>query len=343
MRNLATPTYGRLAAGGVIALAAAGCLSGEDIDLGRNLDASARSTPTSEGGPSPGLDQSLRAMIEAPMGTVCAGGCVPLSGWATGGGGSYTYTWGQDAGEGQGPIEVCPATTTTYDLAVASPTSDVMATASLTITVIACDGGEPNPMVDAGDPQATAPPDAATTPVCISNPSFEGPVATGPVGPSGLPQTTTPQGWEACSGTPSVDPTVSPLPALNGKSYIGLPVGTGTFTDSTSSLGTALCSTLQPGVEYSFCINLGVAFTGAAVPQTPLAPSLEIWGGTGPCDKAEKLWTSPAITLANSWMNNCANFFPLYPDTNIVLVPTETTVTGTSSLSYVIVDNIVGP
>ena len=137
---------------------------------------------------------------------------------------------------------------------------------------------------------------------------------------------------------------MSLLPANEGKSYVGLPVGSGTFSDLTSSIGTTVCSPLQPGVEYSFCVDLGVAVGAVTAPEEVPAPDLELWGGTNPCELGELLWTSPAITNADSWSKECASFFPTQAISNIVLVPSVPMATGMGSWSYVIVDNIVaGP
>jgi hypothetical protein len=101
---------------------------------------------------------------------------------------------------------------------------------------------------------------------------------------------------------------------------------------------------LQPGVEYSFCVDLGVAVGAVMAPEEGPAPDLQLWGGTSPCELGELLWTSPAITNADSWSKECASFFPTQAISNIVLVPSVPTATGTGSWSYVIVDNIVaGP
>jgi hypothetical protein len=347
MHDLSTRSYRSLAAGSLLAMATTGCLSGENIDLGRDLDANGEPPPSAsaEADSSEVQDQSLAAVIRARAGTLCAGSCEALSVHATGGGGAYTYHWDDDAGDGADAEEVCPSTTTTYSVDVGSAVSDIMANASLTITVVACDAGAPGSSPDAGGAQPGADQDAETAPVegpCVSNPSFDGPPVTGPVGPSGTPPTTTPPDWQTCMGYPTVDPIVSPLPALDGKTYVGLPVGSGMFQDVTSSLGQTLCAPLEPGVEYSFCIDVAVAFTGAmATPGTP-PPQLEIYGGNSPCDAPTLLWTSPPITSADSWTKDCPDFFVTAPMTNIVLVPTQGAGPGTGSWSYVIIDNIVG-
>jgi hypothetical protein len=348
MRTHSTRSYGWTAAG-VIALAGAGCLSGENIDLGHNLDASAPSTPpaSSDAGSSQVQDQPLGAQIRvAPRGTICAGQCVQLSVVPTGGGGSYMYHWGEgeDGGDDAGPIDVCPVTTTTYSVIVSAAESDIVANATLTITVVACDAGAPDSTADAGGTQPTGAQDADTPvePLCVPNPSFDGVATTGPVGPPGSPATTTPPQWQACEGYPSVDPAESPLPLEDGKSNVGLPVGTGTFSDFTSSLGTTLCNPLEPGVEYYFCVDVAVAFNDAVVPPGFSPPTLQIRGGTSACDQSVPLWTSPPITSTASWTKDCANFFSPQPVSNIVLVPSETAAAGTSSWSYVIVSDIVG-
>jgi hypothetical protein len=332
--------------GTLAAAGAAGCLTGEDLTLGHDVDASARV----EGGSPAVQDESLGASIETPpgtTGTICAGQCVPLHAAATGGDGSYTYTWDDDAGGSEGPDnDVCPTTTTTYSVIVGTTASEVGATASLTITVIACDAGGSGSAPDSEAPSPTSSSqDAETAPggVCVTNPSFEGATVTGTVTP-GVPPTAVPMDWVACMGDPTVDPTLSPLPAETGGSFVGLPVGSGMFADVTASLGTTLCATLQPG-EYSFCIGVGVAFSGAP-PQDAPAPVLQIWGGSSPnspCDKEKLLWTSDPISNTDAWAKVCPSFFATEAITNIILVPTVAATIGTGLLSYVIVDDIVAP
>jgi hypothetical protein len=231
---------------------------------------------------------------------------------------------------------------------VGTTDSEVGATASITIAVVPCDAGASG---SAPDSEAPSPGsnsrDAETAPVeglCVTNPSFEGASVTGSV-TQGVPQTALPTDWQACMGDPTVDPTVSPLPAETGKSYVGLPVGSGMFADLTASLGTTLCATLEPGVEYSFCIDVSVAFSGTP-PQDAPTPTLQLWGGTSPCNQGELLWTSAPISNTDALAKVCANFFlPAASEaiTNIVLVPSVAAATGTGLWSYVIVDDIVGP
>jgi hypothetical protein len=353
MRSPSNRRYLRPAAVTLIALAGGGCLSGEDLDLGHDLDASTQSNPhaTTEGGSPQVQDQSLTASISIdPLTeTICAGSCVELQVYAMGGGGSYSYKWEDDAGTGAGPDQVCPATTTTYSVFVTAPASDVGANATCMITVVPCDGGAPGSATDSGAAMPTGALDdaqTAPTPLCIQNPSFEGATVTGPVGPPGTPPTTTAPDWQACKGTPTVDPTVGTLPVPNGKSYVGLPVGAGTLSGFTSSLGTTLCSPLEPGVEYSICVDVAVAFPSATVPQGFPAPMLQLWGGTegtSACDESELLWTSPPITNTTSSTKDCGTFLLTTSDpvSNIVLEPIVSAVVGTGAWSYVIIDNIV--
>lgn len=65
------------------------------------------------------------------------GDCTTISATATGGNGTYTYTWNPDIGKGAGPHKVCPAKTTTYTVVAGSsgncgPIND---TATVTVTV----------------------------------------------------------------------------------------------------------------------------------------------------------------------------------------------------------------
>lgn len=336
--------------GSLAAAGAAGCLTGQNLSLGHDVDGSVPALPpaTVEGGSPAVQDESLGATIKAPpTGTICLGQCVTLQAQATGGESSstYTYTWNQDAGADAGPsIVVCPVATTNYEVIVGTTASELGATASVTIMVDpSCDAGASGSAPDSEAPPMSNSLDAETTPggICVSNPSFEGATVTGPI-TSGVPPTAVPMGWVACTGDPTVDPTLSPLPAETGKSFVALPVGSGMFADLTASLGTTLCATLQAGVEYSFCIGVSVAF-GDEPPQDAPAPSLRLWGGSSSCDKGEVLWTSDPISNTDAWLQICPSVFPTEEITNIVLEPMLPSTTGTGVFSYVIIDDIVEP
>ena len=345
------PNARRFATAMVIAAATDACLSGENVSLGRNVDAGAAglastldATPAQDGGPS-----LISAAISATTGTLCKGGCMDLVATVSGGSPPYAYSWGQGLGEGPGPKSVCPLATTTYSVVVSSSSSEQQSTASAMVTVTACDAGSglsrpdasaPPPPSDAGPPTNAA--------LCVSNPSFEGPTMIGTSGPPGVLPTAAPPQWRVCLGDPDVDPSVSLQPASDGSSYVGLAVGSGTFSNMSESVGTTLCAPLQAGVHYSFCIDLGVGVRGVMPvvtgPGTP-SPALEMWGGKAPCNEDELLWTSTPITNADSWTKVCGSFVPsqVYPD--IVLIPAQaSTVVGPGIWSYVIVDHIVaGP
>lgn len=66
--------------------------------------------------------------------TICAGDNANLSASATGGDGSFTYTWDNSVGVNQTPT-VSPITTTTYTVSVTDGCETPAATASVTITV----------------------------------------------------------------------------------------------------------------------------------------------------------------------------------------------------------------
>jgi hypothetical protein len=317
------------------------CVTNEGVDLGHNVAA---------GTPSASLDDAsftddggaalMSAAITATKGTVCAGECADLVATASGGRAPYSYAWGQGLGEGAGPKVVCPAATETYSVIVGSVNSEEQSTASATITVVACDAGAvAPPSRDAGQGAA----DAGAT-FCVPNPSFEGPTMVGTSGPPGVAPTAAPPQWQVCMGTPDVDPSVSLLPASDGKSYVGLAVGS-MGPSSTEAIGTTLCEPLRAGAQYSFCLDLGLGVLGLMNPPGVLSPVLQIWAGGAPCSQDELLWTSPPITNNDSWKKVCGSFVPSQSRTNLVLVPAEGGATvGAGALSYVIVDDIVaGP
>jgi hypothetical protein len=342
------------------ALATAGalgaCLTGEIVDLGRNLEGGVPSLANT------GLDATLlseggapifSAAISATMGTICEGACVELLATASGLPGPYAYQWGQGLGTGAGPKPVCPVATTTYSVTVSPTTSEQQSTASAMIVVVACDSGTspaPPPPHDAGGP-APPPSDSGGPPtaaLCVSNPSFEGTPTIGTNIPPGIPPTAAPPQWQVCLGDPDIDPSLSLLPASDQKTYVGLAVGTGTFSNMAESLGTTLCAPLQAGTHYSFCIDLAIGIQGVtsvAPPPGSPTPTLQIWGGKSACSQDELLWTSQPITNRDAWMRVCGTFVPSQTLSNIsLLAALGASVTGPGTLSYVIADHIVpGP
>lgn len=337
----------------LIAAGLGACLSSENIDLGRNLDSGApglASVGLDAASPADAGGALLSAAISASTGTICAGDCVDLFATASGTG-PYAYAWGQGLGEGPGPKSVCPVATTTYSVLVSSSASEQQSTASAMVAVVPCEAGTAPPHADAG--AAQPPPDSGAAPpstasLCVMNSSFEGPTMVGTSGPPGTPQTAAPPQWQVCLGTPDVDPSLSLQPPSDGMSYVGLAVGSGTFSNFTESLGTALCAALQPGKHYSFCVDLGTGVRGVTslttVPNTP-PPELEIWGGRAQCSEDALLWTSPPITNTDSWAKVCGTFVPSQAYTNITIIPAQgSPPVGPGAWSYVIVDHLVaGP
>ncbi len=337
-----------------IAAALGACLSGEDVNLGRNVDAALPAVADLGVDAALALDDGgtplLTAAITVTMGTICSGACVGLVASASGGTGSYTYSWGQGLGEGQGPKSDCPVATKTYSVIVSSSASEEQTTASATVNVVFCDSGTAPGLSDGAPPPPTdAGTSSAPAAICVSNPSFEGPPMIGTGGAPGLPGTAAPPGWQVCFGHPDVDPSMSLLPPSDGTSYAGFAVGSGMFAAATTgSIGTTFCSALQSGTDYSFCVDVGIGVRGVTPPTpspTLAAPTLQIWGGKTPCHQDELLWTSPAITNADSWTRVCGSFVPSQALPYLSLVPALATTAGSpGSWSYVIVDHIVaGP
>jgi hypothetical protein len=324
---------------GVLVLCA--CVTNEGVDLGHNV---VGGTPSVSPGDASFADDGggplMSAAITATKGTVCAGECTELVATASGGTAPYSYAWAQDLGVGAGPKVVCPAATEMYSVIVGSVNSEEQSTASATVAVVACDAGAvAPPSRDAG--QGVTDAGAA---FCVPNPSFEGPTMVGTSGPPGVAPTAAPPQWQVCMGTPDVDPSVSLLPASDGKSYVGLAVGS-MGPASTEAIGTTLCEPLRAGAQYSFCLDLGLGVLGLMNAPSVLSPVLQIWAGGAPCGEDELLWTSLPITNSDSWKKVCGSFVPSQSLANLVLVPAEGgTPVGAAALSYVIVDDIVaGP
>ncbi|MGH7439080.1 MAG: hypothetical protein ACRENE_25610 [Polyangiaceae bacterium] len=344
-----------IAAAAVVALPA--CLQGEDIDLGRNVEAGGPLVGL-EAGPDAGATSDastsaspvLSAGISATRGTICAGACVDLTATATGLDGPFTYTWGQGLGSGAGK-SVCPMATTTYSVLVTAFPTELEATAAVQITVVPCDGGSPTPPPDSGS--VSTPPDAGSmqshaAALCVPNPSFEGTPTIGTTGPPGTTPTGAPPQWQVCQGAPDVGPSLSLLPASNGMTYAGLAVGTGSLSYMTASIGTTLCSPLAAGTTYSFCLDLGVGVRGVMQPLTmgDPPPVLELWGGQSACSQDAMLWTSTGISNLDSWKTACGTFVAPRALTTLTLLPAQSSSlqVAPGTWSYVVVDNLVaGP
>jgi hypothetical protein len=347
----------------VVALACAAAslvaCSGEIVDLGRNYEAGA---PAAEASVQvqPGLDGGGGffgvAIASDANGPICPGSCVHLLASVTGGTGPFSYLWGDTLGEGAGPVTVCPTVTTTYAVLVRS--SSQSSPATTVVTVEPCDSGVITPPPhDSGAMQAA---DTGTqtgsSSLCITNPSFEGTPAIGTLGtPPGMNATAAPPGWQVCQGDPDIDPSVSPVPASDGMTYLGLSVGSGSFSSPlTEAIGTTLCAPLQAGVRYSFCMDLAIGVRGVNLtfggnplmmsPGGP-APVLDIFGGTTACGQEEPLFISQAITNVDSWSKVCSTFMPTRTLTTLTLVPSlgSSSTTSPPAWSYVIIDHITSP
>jgi hypothetical protein len=352
---------------------------GEKLDSGigfapsSDLDASLASR---EDGPSIGVTISASGnWVGGATGTICGGSCVNLVASASGAPGPFEYAWGEDLGEGPGPKTVCPPpnSTTSYSVTAYNDVNGMQG-ASVTVAVVACDAGSSAPVTtppsDSGTSPSSSPSDAAgSTPaaasLCLDNPSFNAPLPTmigtardasftlpsldasftlpSADGSFTAPLGTTPPNWSTCSGEPNVDPSVSLVPAAIGKTYVGLPVGSGAFSGVTASIGTTLCAPVEPGTRYSFCIDVGIGVQGAlAAPPPPGAPApvLQIFGGTTACAQSDLLWTSPPITNQDSWTEDCASFVATQAVSYLSIVPSYPSSAGAGASSYVIVDNI---
>jgi hypothetical protein len=330
------------------ALAAASCISGESVDLGRNMlsaDAGARDAGSA------GLDappELLGATVVAVPAAICAGGCADLTATITGGIDPETYAWDHGLGSGPGPEHVCPTFTTTYSLTVTSGQAQV--TASATIAVNECDASvsSPPPPTDAGASDASI----GSPALCVDDPSFEGTPAIGTPGggPTNLAATAAPPGWKVCAGDPDINPLVSAMPASDGLTYIGMTLAP--FSTGTESEGTALCAPLEAGQTYPFSID--VAMAGTLSPQLPppgstgsTTPSvlpvvLQIWGGRTECGKDELLWTSQDISKPGAWVRFCDAFVPSQPLSYLRLVPAAgSSPFGPGQWSYLLVDHLV--
>jgi hypothetical protein len=166
--------------------------------------------------------------------------------------------------------------------------------------------------------------------------------------------TAAPPGWQVCQGDPDIDPSVSLLPASDGATYVGLSVGSGSFSNLTEAIGTTLCAPLQAGVRYSFCLDLAIGVRGVTLnlggnplmlsPGGP-APVLDVFGGTTACGQDEPLFISQAITNVDSWSRVCRSFVPTQTLTTLTLIPSlgSSSPTSPPGGSYVIVDHITSP
>jgi hypothetical protein len=188
--------------------------------------------------------------------------------------------------------------------------------------------------------------------MCVDDPSFEGTPEIGTLGgPGNLAPTAAPPGWQVCAGDPDINPSVTPLPASDGLTYIGLTLAP--FTAATESEGTALCAPLEGGQTYSFSIDVATAgsvssqlpppgSTGSNSTPAALPVVLQIWGGRASCGKDELLWTSPEISKPGTWVRFCDALQPSQSLSYLRLVPAAgSSPFGPGQWSYLLVDHLV--
>jgi hypothetical protein len=161
------------------------------------------------------VDCSLNAVLTGNS-DVCSGTCTDISATVTGGNEPYTYNWTPNFGNGPGPHQVCPATTTTYYVTVTDSTGN-SATDSVTIIV------NPLPIILTSSPAPICVSDSVAITVsgaltytwapctdlnsCIGSSVTATPTAT-------TLYTITGTDANGCTSTASVTVTVNPLPLV---------------------------------------------------------------------------------------------------------------------------------
>jgi hypothetical protein len=224
----------------------------------------------------------------------CSGTCPTVEAVGTGGKPPYTFAWSD--GLKTSTREVCPASTTRYQVTVTDTattgefaTSAASAQASLTADVLACpDGGAGS--ADAGP----------SGELCLSDPSLEGTAAATIEQIDAGPWTSCLLGlayaniWNA-SEADGIAPS-------DGNTYLRL----GSVGDQSrvSSASEALCAPMRAGTAYSMTMDMAYESEDSTSPS-----SLQIWGGTSSCALGELLWSSPPVT-STTWKTYCATLTP---------------------------------
>jgi hypothetical protein len=160
--------------------------------------------------------------------------------------------------------------------------------------------------------------------LCVANPSLKGAAFPG-----------TPPNWTYCQGSPDINPSLSSYPASNGSSYLGLGAN-GSELDVEIAQAT-LCGPLNVGEPNAFALDLSMSAAfgpfGSAM--------LQVRGASTSCAKEELLWTSPTLTVFDTWKTYCGSLRPAkaYPYLMVVPVAPPSSNPGAAVGGYVIVDN----
>jgi hypothetical protein len=224
----------------------------------------------------------------------------------TGGNPPYSFAWNDGSTT---PLrQVCPTSSAQYDVTVKDTETTgefaraaQFARASVTADVVACPGGPS----DAPVPPADA---------CVGgfqNPSIEGTPQTAVIGLWDA------AGWSQCPwlglyptylASQSVNPgsiSIYP-PATNGRSYAVIQTqGVDASVVPNEGFGQQLCAPLAAGASFqvdAMWIDPNQANSGTSDPPDTRV-TLQVFGGSAPCDEAATLWTSPPLT--KSWATYC--------------------------------------
>jgi hypothetical protein len=270
------------------------------------------------GGPGPLDAQIEQNSIAVKVVTVsCAGSCAEIEAVPTGGNPPYTFAW--ENGSTGAARQVCPTAGASYSVTVSDTgaTGEIArpsqsTTVAVTSDILAC-------------------PDAAGSPSCAMNLSFEGTPNPNPDANTN-PDIGAPP-WVACPPSAGaavnagiiasnyVSPVLQMFPAAaDGSTYLDL-VGLGpgyivygpTADNQNGVVWAPLCEPFHAGTTYSFTVELASDANLQGIGKE----QLQILGGTSACSKGQVLWTSPVSTP--SWSTFCATFTPTVETTYLGL------------------------
>jgi len=272
--------------------------------------------------------------------TMCTGSSVIMNAQATGGNGSYVFTWSNSLPNGPSNT-VSPAGTTNYTV-TATDANGCTANSTIQVTV------NSNPIINAGNDQA----------VCIGNPvilsgsgvqnyTWNNGVTNGVSFTPASTQTYTVTGIDAngCQGSDQVVVTVNPLPAvdagapqaicqgtsvtLNGSGAVSYTWNNG-VTNSVSFIPSSTQTYTVTGTNANGCVNTDQVTVTVNLP-TPVNAGID----QAVCQGGSVTLIATG-TQTYSWNNGVTNNVPFTPGS------TQTyTVTGTNALGCQSTDQVI--
>lgn len=273
--------------------------------------------------------------------TMCAGGSVTMNAQATGGNGSYVFTWSNSLPNGPSN-SVSPATTTSYTV-TATDANGCTANSGALVTV------NPSPTVDAGSNQAVCQGGSVIlTGSGAQSYSWNNGVSNGVSFAPGSTQMYTVTGTDAngCVGTDQVTITVNPLPVVDAGSpqtvCQGMPVtlnGSGAQTYTWNN-GVSNGVPFTPNATQTYTVTgtnaNGCVGTDQVTITVNTATPVEAGAAQAVCQGGSVTLTATGAQ-SYSWNNGVTNGVSFVPGSTTTYTVTGTSANGCTSTDQVTV------